>query len=159
PGGRRLGAHAPLLVDDVALGVELAENGLEQAVGLHPEPELELVGGHGDEEGGQVLCREGVLAGGAGAGVDGVELVLDHEPALLVDELLKLLLELRQLRAAPLGAVGIGDLAVTPALALLAIELADLLLELLLLVDDLEVALDVGGADDARALEQHVLEE
>ena len=38
---RRLRAQAALLEDHVALGVELAEDGVQQAVRLQPRPQLE----------------------------------------------------------------------------------------------------------------------
>ncbi len=110
-GRRRLGAQPALLVHHVALAVELTEHRVGQAIRLHPEPQLQLVGRHGDEVDREVARRTGVHAGGAGVGVDLVELVLDHQRTLLFDELRELLLELDLLFGAGLGVERIVDLA------------------------------------------------
>ncbi len=156
---RRFGAQAPLFVHHVPLGVELAEDGAQEAVRLHPEPELELVGGYGNEVNGLVLVGEGVHPRGTEAGVDLVELVFDHQLALLFGEGVELLLELDELGRPCRGIVGIVDLAEAVALPLLAIDRPHLILEGFLLLDNLKVAGDVRRPDGTGALEHHVLEE
>ena len=91
---RRIRPHPPLLEHHVALGIELAEDRVQDAVRLHPHPQLQLVGRHGDEVGGHVLGREGVHARAARPAVDPVELVLDQDVALLGNELVELLFQL-----------------------------------------------------------------
>jgi hypothetical protein len=57
---RRFGAKPALLEDYVALGVELAEDGVQQAVGLEPGLELQPVLGDPQEVRGLVLGGERV---------------------------------------------------------------------------------------------------
>ena len=64
-GGRGVDAHATLFLDDVALLVELALDGLADASALHVGPELEAVGGHAPEVLGGVFAGGGVEAFGA----------------------------------------------------------------------------------------------
>ena len=156
---RRLGAQPALFVDDVTLGVELPEDRIEQPVGLHPEPELQLVRRNAVQVDGDVGRREGVEERLAFGRVDLVVLVLDHDLALLFDELGELGFELDQLLGPSVSSVRVFDLATASAFTLFAIEGADLLLQRFLLVDDLEIALDVRRADRRRSLEHHVLEE
>ena len=63
--GRGVDAHAALFLDDVALLVELALDGLGDALAFEVGPELEAVGGHGPEVLGGVFCGGGVDADGA----------------------------------------------------------------------------------------------
>ena len=158
-GRGRLDAQPALLVDDVPLGVELAEDGVLQPVGLHPEPELELVLRDGDEVGRQVVRREGVHPGGAVLRVDPVELVLDEEVALLLDEHVELRLELLVAGRLVLRLRDVVDLAAAPGRAHLRLLGPHLVAQLLLLGDDLEVPLRVLRAERRRPLEHHVLEE
>ena len=58
----RFGAHPPLFEHDVAFGIELAKHGPEQALALHPHPQLQLIGRDGDVVGRHVLGGEGVHA-------------------------------------------------------------------------------------------------
>ena len=90
----RVSPHPALLENDVALGIKFPKDRVQNALGFHPHPQLELVGGHVDEISGQVLGREGVLAGTAVAGVNLIELILDQDFPLLRDELVKFLLQL-----------------------------------------------------------------
>ena len=107
-----LGAHAALFEDDVALLVELAHHRCEIALGLEVRPQLEAVGGEGEEVAGLVRVREGVQADAALAVDDLAELVLDHERVGLGDPVPPRLLELLHLRlvaahhATPLDVVG-----------------------------------------------------
>ena len=159
-GRRGLDGQAPLLPDHVALGVELAHHGVRQAVRLHPEPQLQLVGGQGDEVEGLVLAGSGVEARGALLGVDLVQLVLDDDVLLGRDELLVLLLELLQSRRGVGGVEdGAGDLTASQLDAQLGVLLLHLGPHLVLLLDDGLVAGPVGGADRPGALEHHVLED
>ena len=156
--GSRFGAKPPLFVHDVALGVELAEHGPEKPLRFHPEPELELVRGHGDEVDGDVVARERVHPGSAGFGVDLVELVLDHDRPLLLDELVETTLELDEFSRTCVGAERVVDLAEAVTLSLAAVDFADLFLELFLLFDDPSILDEVRRADGVAALEHHVLE-
>ena len=156
---RRLGAHAALLEHHVALGVKLPEHRPQQPLRLHPRPKLELVRRHGDEVAGHVVGGEGVHAGGAGGGVDAVELVLDEHLALRGDQLVELGLEF----AVALGLVfrlgQVVDLAAPEGQAHLGLLPAHGVAHHFLLLDDLGVALGIARADGRRALEHHVLEE
>ena len=107
----RFRAHAALLEDDVALRVELAEDRVEEAVRLHPHPELELVRRHRDEVTGHVFVGERVHPGASGGRVDPVELVLDQDLPLFPDQLVELLLELSIVRGLVLRLQEVVDLA------------------------------------------------
>ena len=156
---RGLGAHPAFLEDDIALGVELAKDGAQETLGLHPHPKLELVRRHGDEVAREVSGGEGVHARGAAGGIDAIELVLHENLALRLDELLEFLLQLAIARRLALGLLHVLDVTPTPRGAHEHFLLADLIAELLLRVDDLEVLLVILGAERGRALEHHVLEE
>ena len=64
-GGGGVGAHAALFLDDVALLVELAQDGMADAAALHVGPELEAIGRHAPEILGEVFGGLGVEAFGA----------------------------------------------------------------------------------------------
>ena len=157
--GRGLRAHAPLFEDDVALGVELAEDGVELPLAFHPHPKLELVGGDGDEVSGDILGREGVHAGGAGGGVDLVELILHENLALGGDQLLEFLVQLLVALCLILGLEQVVNFAATIRGAHFLLLLAHQIADALLLGDDLLVFFVVGSAQRGRALEHHVLKQ
>ena len=139
-----LGAHPPLLVDDVALLVEVAHHRLQVALRLEVGPELQPVGGEGEEVAGLVGVGEGVQAHAALAVDDLAELVLHHVGVGLGDPVLPRLLEL-------------GDLLVVAPDALAALRVVGGVGRL----DRLERRLllrVVGGPDAVGALEGHVLE-
>ena len=75
--GRALGSQPPLLVNDVALGIKLTKHAVVEPIAFHPGPQLELVGGNGDEVAGQVVAGEGIHAAATGHGVDLIKLVFD----------------------------------------------------------------------------------
>jgi hypothetical protein len=156
-GGLR--AHAALFVNDVALGVELPEDGVHQAVRLQPGPQLDAVGGQAHHVDGPVLARARVEPLRAVLRVDLGEVVLDLDRALLLHQLVELLVELAILRRLVLRLGDVVDLALALALAHHLHLFPHLRPDFLLLVDDAEVGVDVLGPDDARALEHHVLEE
>src|SRR5258708_9097482 len=58
--GLAVRAHPPLLVDDVALLVELAHHRLQEALRLEIRPQLETVRGQRIEVAGLLAAREGV---------------------------------------------------------------------------------------------------
>ena len=154
-----VGAQPPLLVDDVALGVELAEHRVHEPVRLHPEPQLELVGGDVHEVEGEVVARARVHPRGALPRVDPAEVLLDDQLLLLREEVLEPVHQ----RPVALGAVG-GVGRVPDAPQPLGLEEGRLLdpqgrLHLVELGDDLQILLDVPGADGRGALEHHVFEE
>jgi len=159
-GGGALGAEAALLVDDVALGVELAEDRVVEAVGLHPGPELELVGGDVDEVEGEVAGREGVHARSALGGVDLVELVVDDDGLVLLHQAVEFGAELLHLGGVVEGVPGVVDLAGGEAAVLLGeVEVEQLLADPALGVAELGILLGVVGPDGVGALEHHVLKE
>jgi hypothetical protein len=63
--GVGVNAHAALLLDDVALLIELAGYGMADAAALHIGPELQAVGGHAPEVLRRVFAGRGVEADGA----------------------------------------------------------------------------------------------
>src|SRR4030067_170867 len=75
-GGDRLGRLLALLLDDAPLDVELAEDRVPDALGLHEAEELELVGRKADDVHRLGGARPGVEAGAADVAVDKVDLVL-----------------------------------------------------------------------------------
>ncbi len=77
--GGRVDAHATLFLNDVALLVELALDGLADALAFEIGPELEAVGGHGPEVLGGVFGGGGVHADGAVLLGDEGELIGDDE--------------------------------------------------------------------------------
>ena len=158
-GGRGFGAEPPLLVHHIALGVELAEHRPQQALRLHPEPQLEPVLRHRDEVHGLVVRGEGVHAGGAGLGIDAVELVLHHERPLFLGQGVELVPERRQLLGQVFVPEGVPDEPQPALLPALPVDGSDPFLDLLLFPDDRLVPFRVGGPDAGRALEHHVLEE
>ncbi len=159
-GGVGFGPHPALFAHHVALGVELPEDRVEEALGLHPEPQLELVGGHRDEVDREVVAGAGIHARGAGFGVDLVELVLDDEFLLLRLEDLHLLAQLGQDLGLVLGQVD-AALDLTGALHLAHDLVLGLHLEteLIELSHDLCLSFVVRCADGRAALEHHVFEE
>jgi hypothetical protein len=144
PGGLAVRAHPALLHDHVALLVELAHHGLEEPLGLQVGPQLQAVGGEGIVVVGLVAAGAGVETDAALAVHDLAERVGDHVAVGLLDGLLPGLLQLRHLllvrayRPAPLRVV--GDVG------------------LLHLLQGGLLGGVVGGADDVRPLEGHVLE-
>jgi hypothetical protein len=151
--------HPPLLEDHVALAVELAEDRVDEPVGLQPGPQLEPVGGEADEVRGEVLGGEGVQLLAAVSGVDLVHLVLHDHVALLGHQVVELRFQLAVARGLVLRLQQVVDLAPPQALAHDLQLGAHQLPDLLLLLDDLQVGRDVLGADGVRALEHHVLEQ
>ena len=69
---------------------------MQQPLGFHPHPKLELIGRDGDEISGHVFGGKGVHAGAALAGVDAVKFVFHQDVALLCDELVELFFQLAQ---------------------------------------------------------------
>ena len=157
--GPTLQRLAALFEDHVPLAVELPEHGIGQAVGLQPHPQLQLVGGQAGDVEGAVLAGAGVEAGAAGLGVDLVHLVLDDEAPLLLHQAVKGLDQLLEPGRPGLGIHHVGDLAPALPLAQDGHLLPDADLDLVLQVVQLPVPLRVPGADGARALEHHVLEQ
>src|SRR5258708_5269279 len=85
-GGRRaLRAHATLFVNDVALFVELAEDRVEEALGVEIGPELHTVRRQRVEVDGGIGVGAGIHADGAGAVDNLAELVRHDELLRLVD--------------------------------------------------------------------------
>jgi len=157
--GGRFGAHPPLFENDVAFGVELAEDRPEEALAFHPHPQLELVGRDSDEVGRHVLRGEGVHARGTGSGVHAVELVLHQHLALSIDEFLELSLEFAVTGALGFRAGDVGDIPSAqrgPELGLLE---TDFVTQALLLLHDLAVLDGIFGAQGRGALEHHVFKE
>jgi len=146
-------------VDHVPLGVELAEDGPQEALGLHPEPQFEAVLRDGDEVDRLVVGGERVHSGGARFGVDAVELVLDHERPLLFEERVELLPERDEFLGQVLLAEGIVDDTEPRLFPPLPVDRPDPVLDGFLFLDDGLVPLGVGGADGGGALEHHVFEE
>ena len=159
PGGGGLGAEPALLVDHVALRIELAEDRPQQALRLHPEPQLQPVLRHGDEVHRLVVGGERVHPAGARLGVDAVELVLDHERPLLFQERIELAPQRDQLIGQVRLAEGVVDEAQPARLPAVPVDGPDLLLDGLLLLDDGLIPLGVGGPDGRGSLEHHVFEE
>jgi hypothetical protein len=149
----------PSGVDHVALAVELAEDRVRQAVGLEPGPQLEAVLRQAHEVAGQVLVRERVERLAAVARVDLVQLLLHDRRALLLDERVEAPLQLPVALGPVLGPQQVVDLAAPEPRAHHVHLGAHLLAQLFLLGDQAQVGGDVLRADDARALEHHVLEE
>ena len=143
----------------VALRVELAEDRVQQPVRLHPEPQLELVGGDVDEVDREVVARAGVHAGRALPGVDAAEVLLDQQLALPCEQRVELGEQLLVAGRPFSGVLRIVDRAQPVPFDQQRLLDADLLLERVELGDDLQVLLDVGRADRVRPLEHHVLEE
>ena len=77
---RRRRVALPLLLDRLALVVQVTEDGSEQAVGLQPEPQLDLVRRQRHEVRGEVVAGEGVQIGRAGAAIEDVQLVGIRDP-------------------------------------------------------------------------------
>ena len=75
--GVALGAHAPLFGHDIALFVELAEDGMKEALGLEVGPQFEAIRGKRVKVRRLIRCGERVHADGAGAIHDLAELVRD----------------------------------------------------------------------------------
>ena len=154
-----LGAHAALFEHNIALGIKFAEHRSQQAFRLHPRPKLKLVRRHSDEIAGHVVGGEGVHAGRAGGGVNAVELVFDEHFAMRVDQFLELDLEF----AITLGFVfrlgQVIDFAPPQGQTHFTLLQAHGIAHLLLLFDDLGVALGIARANGRRTLEHHVLEE
>ena len=142
-----------------ALGVELPEHRVRQPVALHPEPQLQLVGGHVDEVNGEVVARAGVHARAALGRVDAAEILLDEQVALPGEQRLELVEQLLMARAAHGRVGGVIDLAeLIPAIQL-DLGSLDLRPQRVELLDDLQILLDVPRPDRLRPLEHHVLEE
>ena len=167
--GCAVGAEPPLFVHHIPLGVKLAKHAVVEPVALHPGPELQLVGRHGDEVAGEVVAGEGVHAAAAGLGVDLIELVLDDRgrlgPSLAAallgtDQRVEPTTEHPQFLRVVGGIPGIGDLAPLETFVLLRPDDAvDLVADGLLFGAILRVAIGVTGADRVGPLEHHVFEE
>ena len=144
---------------DAPLRVELAEHGVGQAVALHPEPQLQLVGRDVDEIDGEVVARAGVHAGAALAGVYPAEVLLDQQVALLGQKRLEPIEQLLVLCTAHRRVIRIVDLTQGEAAVEIRLSLLDLDAQAVQLVDDGEVAFDVLRPHRVRPLEHHVFEE
>jgi hypothetical protein len=156
---RRFRAHASFLEHDVALRIKFAKHRSQQALRLHPHPEFQFIGRHGDEISCDVGGRESIHARGAGRSVDAVELVLHQHFALLRDQLAKILLEFLVALGLVLRFVKVIDLALTPRPAHERLLRAHFGAHTLLFTDDLHVLFVVLCADRWCALEHHVFEE
>jgi hypothetical protein len=154
-GGRGLGAHAPLFLHHIDLGVVLAEDRVAEPVGLQPEEELELVGGQLHEVLRGVVAGAGVEAGTAVRLVEPPQrLALEHLLLILGD--LGVLLDEGVERGGVLG----REVAALPLqAALLRLEGVRLEHHPIRLGDELLILLQIGDAHGVGALEQHVLEE
>ena len=140
---RAVGAHATLFDHHVALGVELAHDGIDEALALEVGPELELVARHLVEVGGDVVAGRGVEAGATVLLDDVAEFVGHHEFARLVLRRRELGLEFFQPRVVGEALVLLGED--------LGVDLVDLLHRLALFAQ-------VLGPDLVGSLEGHVLE-
>ncbi|OQC23387.1 MAG: hypothetical protein BWX68_02818 [Verrucomicrobia bacterium ADurb.Bin063] len=149
----------PLFKHHIPLGVKLAENRVEQPLGLHPRPQLQLVGRHDNEIGRQVLGGKGVHPRTALAAIQAVKLVFNQQRALLVHQPAKLLFQLAVAGGAALGLARIRPRALQVGGAHLPLLLPHRLADPLLRGDNLQVARVIRGADRPGALEHHVLEE
>ena len=132
---------------------------MQNALGLHPHPQLKLVGGHIDEIGRHILGGEGVHARAARPAVNPVELILDQYVALLSDEPVEVLLQLAIPRGLVLRLKQVVNGAVAILHAHLAFFQAHFIAHAFLRGDDFQVLLIVLSADGGRPLEHHVLEE
>ncbi len=152
-------AEPSLLVDHVALAVELAEDRVAQAVGFHPEPELQLVGRDIDEIDGEILAGARVHSRRALPLVDAVEVVLDNQIALLGQECVEIVDQRLMLGAAVFRLAPVVDAAATLLFEQVLFVGPDPGLERVEFCDDPPIRLRIPGADRLRPLEHHVLEE
>ena len=142
--GGGVDAHATLFLNDVALLVELALDGLADALAFEIGPELETVGGHAPE----VL---GGVFGGRGVDADGAVLLGDVGELIGDDELLRFGLGVLE------GFLEAGELCGVLADALAEFGVVGGVGDFDLREGDLFGGI-VGGADLLGALEGHVLE-
>ena len=157
--GGALHSQPALLADHVPFGVELAEDRVQEPVGLHPEPQLELVGRYVHEVDREIVGGSGVHSGGAVTLVDLVELVLDDVGLLGLEELLEFFSQLLVVGGADLRVARVGDLAYAQPAGERLLFLLHLALDGIEPGESLQVLVDVGGAYRAGPLEHHVLEE
>ena len=151
--------HAALLEHDIALRVKFAKDRAQQTLRFHPAPQLQFVGRHRDEVGGQVLGRERVHAGAARGGVDPVEFVFHQDLPLFCHQFVELFLQLPVSLRLVFRLLQVVYLPAPPGGAHLRHLLAHPLANPFLFGDDFEVLLVVLGADRRRAFEHHVLEQ
>ena len=157
--GGALDSQPALLADHVPFGVELAEDRVQEPVGLHPEPQLELVGRYVHEVDREIVGGSGVHSRGAVTLVDLVELVFDDVGLLGLEERLEFFSQLLVVGGADLRVARVGDLADTQPSSERLLFLLHLALDGIEPGESLQILVDVGGAYRAGSLEHHVFEE
>ena len=159
PERRRIRPHPALLEHHVALGIKFAAHRIQQAVGLQPHPEFDLVRRHVAEINRHILGRERVHAGRAVGGIHFVEFVLHLHRALSGDEVVELLFQFAPARCLVLRLLPVVNLTAPPGRAELDLLGAHFFTHLLLCIDDLQILRVILRADGLGALEHHVLEQ
>ena len=143
--GAGLDPQASLFHHDVALRVELPQHRVADAVAVEDEPQLGAIGGQGEEVVGDVVAGRGVEALRPVLGEDAVQLVAH---VVLAGRIL----ELPQAAAQARERTGVGLVPLTELGGERVGHHVDA-------GEDRQLGRIVLGADRARALEQHVLEE